>query len=107
MPVEDPAEGLPEDVDLRLPVPLAVGHGDLVHVHAAGGEVRPGEGEVVGGVFAGDHGYGVVTRYGHNAKIHVKLGQRVKRGEKIASVGNTSAHSIPITACLYFTRMSR
>ena len=26
---------------------------------------------------------------GHNSKIHVKVGQRIKRGEKIAAVGNT------------------
>jgi len=38
-----------------------------------------------------DHGYGFQTYYGHNSKIHVKVGQRVKRGEKIAAVGNTGA----------------
>ena len=42
-----------------------------------------------------DHGYGVVTRYGHNAQIHVKLGQRIKRGEKISSVGNTGRSTGP------------
>jgi len=36
-----------------------------------------------------DHGYGYQTCYGHNSKIFVKVGQRVKRGEKIAAVGNT------------------
>jgi len=36
-----------------------------------------------------DHGYGYRTYYGHNSKIYVKVGQRVKRGDKIAAVGNT------------------
>ncbi|MCJ8275844.1 MAG: M23 family metallopeptidase [Bdellovibrionales bacterium] len=42
-----------------------------------------------------DHGYGVVTRYGHNARIFVKVGQRVKRGDKVASVGNTGRSTGP------------
>jgi murein DD-endopeptidase MepM/ murein hydrolase activator NlpD len=36
-----------------------------------------------------DHGYGFQTCYAHNSKIHVKVGQRVKRGELVTSVGNT------------------
>lgn len=33
------------------------------------------------------HGYGIVSRYGHNAQNMVQPGQRVKRGEQIATVG--------------------
>ena len=33
------------------------------------------------------HGYGIVSRYGHNAENLVKVGQRVQRGEQIATVG--------------------
>ena len=36
-----------------------------------------------------DHGNGIVTRYGHASKLLVKVGQVVRRGEKIAEVGNT------------------
>lgn len=38
-----------------------------------------------------DHGYGYKTFYAHNSKIFVKVGQRVKRGEKIAAVGSTGS----------------
>jgi len=38
-----------------------------------------------------DHGYGYKTYYAHNSKIFVKVGQRIKRGERIAAVGNTGS----------------
>lgn len=36
-----------------------------------------------------DHGYGVVTRYAHNSEIFVVVGQKIKRGDVLAAVGNT------------------
>lgn len=36
-----------------------------------------------------DHGNGIVTRYGHTSVMHVKAGDIVKRGQKIAEVGST------------------
>jgi murein DD-endopeptidase MepM/ murein hydrolase activator NlpD len=36
-----------------------------------------------------DHGYGVVTRYAHNSELFVVVGQKIKRGDVIAAVGNT------------------
>ena len=46
---------------------------------------EPGYGKVV----IVDHGYGYRTIYGHNSRYYVKVGQRVRRGERIAAVGNT------------------
>ncbi len=46
---------------------------------------EPGYGKMV----VIDHGYGYRTYYGHNSKNFVKVGQRVRRGERIAAVGNT------------------
>lgn len=48
-------------------------------------KTMPGYGKIV----IIDHGYGYRTYYAHNSKIHVKVGQRVNRGDKVASVGNT------------------
>ena len=48
-------------------------------------KTEPGYGKVV----ILDHGYGYRTIYGHNSKYYVKVGQRVRRGERIAAVGKT------------------
>lgn len=42
-----------------------------------------------------DHGHGVKTKYGHLSKILVKKGQYVKRGEKIALVGDSGRTTGP------------
>ncbi|MBW2451158.1 MAG: peptidoglycan DD-metalloendopeptidase family protein [Deltaproteobacteria bacterium] len=46
---------------------------------------EPGYGKMV----VVEHGYGYRTYYSHNSKNYVKVGQRVKRGDRIAAVGNT------------------
>ena len=42
-----------------------------------------------------DHGYGVVTRFGHNSRNLVKPGQLVNRGDLIAEVGSTGHSTGP------------
>jgi murein DD-endopeptidase MepM/ murein hydrolase activator NlpD len=42
-----------------------------------------------------DHGYGYVTVYGHASKLSVRRGQKVTRGEGIASVGSTGTSTSP------------
>lgn len=36
-----------------------------------------------------DHGYGVVTRFGHNSQLFVVVGQKIKRGDVISAIGST------------------
>ncbi|MFV1950696.1 MAG: M23 family metallopeptidase [Nitrospinota bacterium] len=56
---------------------------------ADGVVIRTGRDYGFGNVLEIDHGYGIVTRYGHNSKHLIKVGDRIKRGQLIALVGNT------------------
>ncbi len=42
-----------------------------------------------------DHGNGYVTRYGHNMKILVKVGEMVRKGQPIALMGSTGRSTGP------------
>jgi murein DD-endopeptidase MepM/ murein hydrolase activator NlpD len=50
---------------------------------------------LLGKVVVIDHGHGMVTRYGHLQKVLAKRKQAVKRGDKIALMGNTGRGTGP------------
>ena len=63
---------------------------------AAGGvvvaaEVHPAYGNMV----EVDHGNDLITRYAHASRLHVKKGDLVKRGQKIAEVGSSGRSTGP------------
>lgn len=63
--------------------------GTAIHASAGGvvayADLHPQYGNMV----ELDHGKGIITRYAHASRLLVKVGQVVRRGEKIAEVGST------------------
>lgn len=49
----------------------------------------------LGNMLVVDHGYGIITRYGHNNAVLVREGQLVKRGDTIATVGSSGRSTGP------------
>jgi murein DD-endopeptidase MepM/ murein hydrolase activator NlpD len=74
---------------------IATPHGQPVYTPSDGTVVFVGTEGGYGKVLVVDHGYGVKTRYGHLSEITVHLGDRVKRGDKVAQVGNTGRSTGP------------
>ena len=65
-------------------------------VAPAEGRVRyVGEHPALGQTVILRHGYGLETVYGHLSEVAVKAGQKVKRGEIIARMGNTGRSTGP------------
>ena len=50
---------------------------------------------LIGNMVIIDHGHGIVTKYGHMAKLLVKRGDQVKRGDVIGLLGNTGKSTGP------------
>jgi murein DD-endopeptidase MepM/ murein hydrolase activator NlpD len=74
---------------------IATPHGQPVYSPSDGTVVFAGIEAGYGNVLVIDHGYGVKTRYAHLSEIAVHLGDRVRRGEKVAAVGNTGRSTGP------------
>jgi murein DD-endopeptidase MepM/ murein hydrolase activator NlpD len=74
---------------------VATALGQAVQAPSDGTVVFKGWEGGYGNVLVIDHGYGVRTRYGHLSQILVGLGERVRRGARIASVGSTGKSTGP------------
>ena len=58
-------------------------------------EIASAQGDGYGNKVVIKHGFGYETLYGHNSRILVRTGQRVKRGQTIALVGSTGKSTGP------------
>lgn len=73
-------------------VDLSAQPGTAVHSTADGRVTTAGRGEGLGGYgvcVVVDHGYGFKTLYAHLQDVKVAVGQKVKRGEVVGTVGRT------------------
>ena len=77
------ANAMHEGVDYMVPV------GTAIRCSAGGVVAFSGSHPQYGNMVEIDHGNDIVTRYAHASHLLVKVGQVVRRGEKIAEVGNT------------------
>ena len=66
-----------------------------VRATAKGIVVFSGEKAGYGKIVTIDHGYGYMTRYGHNSSLTVKVGDKVEKGDVIAKVGSTGRSTGP------------
>jgi murein DD-endopeptidase MepM/ murein hydrolase activator NlpD len=63
--------------------------GTVIHASAGGVVAYADNHPQYGKMIEIDHGNDIVTRYAHASRLLVKTGQVVRRGDKIAEVGNT------------------
>jgi murein DD-endopeptidase MepM/ murein hydrolase activator NlpD len=89
----DPFTGGP---DFHPGLDISADYGQPVHATADGTIAVAGVSGNYGNLVEIDHGYGIVTRYGHLSRFQATLGQQIHRGDVIGYVGSTgrstSAH---------------
>jgi murein DD-endopeptidase MepM/ murein hydrolase activator NlpD len=82
--------GRPHDgIDISTP------YGTPIIAPAAGRVTRVGWENGYGLTVELDHGYGVTTRYAHQSRTAVRVGQILKRGDRIGFVGSTGLSTGP------------
>jgi murein DD-endopeptidase MepM/ murein hydrolase activator NlpD len=76
-------------------IDIAGERGTEVFAPAQGKVVFSGNRGPLGKSIIIDHGYGVRTQYGHSDDLYVKTGERVQRGQRIATLGNSGRSTGP------------
>ena len=79
-----------DGINIKVPLGTAVKAADGGTVAYAGNELKG-----FGNLILIKHTDGWITAYAHNDKLLVKKGQKVVRGEKIATVGSTGSVTVP------------
>ena len=78
-----------EGIDVQAPM------GAPIIAPAAGRVMSVGREPGFGNTFEVDHGNGIITRFAHCSRIVVRVGQKVVRGQVMATVGNTGLATGP------------
>jgi murein DD-endopeptidase MepM/ murein hydrolase activator NlpD len=86
---------LTADRAMHAGLDIAAPPGKEVLAPADGTVVFSGTEGAYGNVLVVDHGYGLKTRYGHLQKLLVRAGERIRRGQQIATVGTTGRSTGP------------
>ncbi len=82
----DPFNG---DIAFHSGLDLAAPSGTEVHSTADGKVITAGREGSYGNMIDIDHGFGIITRYGHLSEIKVQVGDRIKKGSVIGVQGST------------------
>lgn len=89
---KDPFNGLPT---MHKGLDFAGKYGSPVVATGAGIVTWADDRYGYGNLVEVDHGDGFVTRYGHNETLHVRIGDVVTKGQKIAAMGSTGRSTGP------------
>jgi murein DD-endopeptidase MepM/ murein hydrolase activator NlpD len=81
--------------DFHPGLDIAADRGTPIHAAAAGIVQLAAPSGDYGNLVVVDHGYGLVTRYGHMWKFAVRVGNRVQRGDILGYVGSTGRATGP------------
>jgi murein DD-endopeptidase MepM/ murein hydrolase activator NlpD len=88
----DPFTGLPQ---LHAGIDFAANIGAPVAATADGTVVVAGPFGAFGNTVQIDHGHGLTTVFAHMARVDVRVGDEVRRGDRIGAVGNTGRSTGP------------
>jgi murein DD-endopeptidase MepM/ murein hydrolase activator NlpD len=81
--------------DFHPGLDISANHGDSVLAPAAGVVSSAGVSGNYGNLVVLDHGFGIVTKFGHLSRFAVTNGQQVNRGDVIGYVGSTGRSTSP------------
>jgi murein DD-endopeptidase MepM/ murein hydrolase activator NlpD len=76
-------------------IDIAAANGTPIVAPARGRVSFVGRKGPLGNALVVNHGFGVKTVYGHTKEIHVKTGEKVERGQLIASIGSSGRSTGP------------
>ncbi len=84
-----------EDASFHTGLDIAAKSGTAISAFADGTVIESGKNKTYGNYLLIEHKNGIRSFYGHNSRLSVKKGQRVKLGQKVAEVGSTGMSTGP------------